>query len=128
MNDIATFRLVQWANGLKGEELQKLPEEVREAVIYEQERMEKHRVESKRDNDIIKRFPVDSTFEDQLGRQCKVWKHVIDRDGYGVDASITGVGMGYFHSSQLAEIEQRWSTHVTTTGNVKWTAAFEQIY
>jgi hypothetical protein len=104
MNETAKFALVEWANSLKGKELEKLPQVVREAVIYEQERMEKYRLESKRDTDILKRFPVGNTFKDHLGRKCTVAKHVVDRDGYSVDALIRGVGMGNFHSSQLDEI------------------------
>lgn len=104
MNDRATFELVQWAESLKGKDLLKLPETVREAVICEQARMEEYRLEAKRDYDTIKMFPENSVFKDRQGRECTVWKHRIDRDGYGLDASIDGVGMGYFHSYQLRDL------------------------
>ena len=105
MNERATFELVQWAESLKGPDLMKLPESVRYAVRVEQARMEEYMREAKRDYDIIQRFPENSIFKDDQGRECKVWKHRIDRDGCGIDAQIEGVGMGYFHSSQLSEIK-----------------------
>jgi hypothetical protein len=105
MNDSAILALVQWANSLKGKELQQLPESVREAVIYEQERLEKYRMESTRDKDIINRFPCGTTFDDHLGRKCTVQKHVLDGWGYSVDAHIEGVGVGNFHSSVLAHLQ-----------------------
>lgn len=113
MNESATSALVQWAYSLKGKELQKLPEVVREAVIYGQELLEKYRLEEKRDNDIINRFPKGRTFEDHLGRTCTVEKHVIDRDGYGIDVNIKGVGMGYKHSSELAQLQLSMSNNAS---------------
>lgn len=104
MNDRATFELVQWAESLKGKDLLKLPETVREAVIYEQTRMKNIIQENARDFAIINRFPENSVFKDDQGRECTVWKHRIDRDGYGLDANIDGVGMGYFHSYQLRDL------------------------
>lgn len=56
MNDHAIFALVEWANSLKGTDLDKLPGIVRSAVIYEQKQQEMHRIEAHRDSAIVKMF------------------------------------------------------------------------